>query len=564
LKSFWEIPFLVVDLETSGSHHIENGITEIACVTTIGGEITNVFSSLVNPHDIIPPFISQMTGITNLMVSEAPELSYVMPQIQEIFIQKDAVFVAHNARFDWSFISESFRKTNIEVPRIPRLCTLKLSRRILPKHVKKNLGELSEYFGVKVKNRHRAFGDAIATAHILNDMLQLVEQEQDVKTTEQLLFFQNKRIRNFKAPKGTIRLLESELNKLPDEPGVYKFLNQSKEPHFIGSTKSLKNHVSSYFSHEIMTSKKIAEMIGKTYAIEWETTGSELSAILMREKLSQSIRPIYNVSYKPFKHKPWLRLTKNSLYPILEVVFKPSNDGAVYFGPYKDVSLAYKIMQTVESKFKIRKCTGNLTPSDANAPCIHFHLKNCDAPCAGYINHDTYSEEIVKVEQFLKSYPLDIVNQLERQLENISTVLEQSKAENLKNQLVELRELFGRKYYDNTIGSNLIYLNQQSAQEKTLETFIFHKSRLIHQSIIGRNSSLDELLGIISEYFFNPSDLATTAEDIEQNDLKILETYLKGHQNNGTFLYPEHQSESTFLNKVIENIRNFGFDPSTT
>jgi len=103
MRSIWETPFVVVDVETSGSNPESNRITEIACVTVNGGEIISEFSSLVNPHQYIPQFICQMTGISNEMAFNAPEMEEILPRLLEIFSMPGAVFVAHNEKFDWSF-----------------------------------------------------------------------------------------------------------------------------------------------------------------------------------------------------------------------------------------------------------------------------------------------------------------------------------------------------------------------------------------------------------------------------------------------------------------------------
>jgi DNA polymerase-3 subunit epsilon len=156
MKSIWDVPFIVVDVETTGSDPVKNRIMDIACVSTIKGEIVSNFSSLINPHQFIPTFISKMTGISNEMAFSAPESREVLPTVAQIFSDPFAVFVAHNYKFDLSFDQQTFLRSGMEFPDIPKLCTLKLARRLLPKDHKKNVGALAKYFNVPIINRHRA------------------------------------------------------------------------------------------------------------------------------------------------------------------------------------------------------------------------------------------------------------------------------------------------------------------------------------------------------------------------------------------------------------------------
>ena len=198
MTSFWDYKYIVTDVETTGANSDKNRITEIACVVVQSGEIVHEFSSLINPHQFIPPFISNMTGIHNDMVYNAPEYSDILPKIQEILNQKNAVFVAHNVQFDWSFLQNAFWREKIQFPTIPQICTLKIARSLFPQNMKKNVGALAEYFHYPLKDRHRALGDAKATALILIEFLELLESDHGFNTLEEVLHFQSKRKNNFK------------------------------------------------------------------------------------------------------------------------------------------------------------------------------------------------------------------------------------------------------------------------------------------------------------------------------------------------------------------------------
>ena len=156
--------FAVVDIETTGSTPQSAGITEIAIVIHNGVEVTGKFVTLINPRHKIPPFIVNMTGISDEMVAGAPLFEEVAPQIYNLL--NGRVFVAHNVSFDYSFVHYLLVKSGFQWS-APKLCTIKLSRRVFPGLVKYGLGSLTRDLGIKIEGRHRAWGDAAATAQVL-------------------------------------------------------------------------------------------------------------------------------------------------------------------------------------------------------------------------------------------------------------------------------------------------------------------------------------------------------------------------------------------------------------
>lgn len=156
--------FAVVDIETTGSIPQSAGITEIAIVIHNGVEVTGKYVTLINPRHKIPPFIVNMTGISDEMVAAAPLFEEVAPQIYNLL--NGRVFVAHNVSFDYSFVHYLLGRSGFQWS-APKLCTIKLSRRVFPGLVKYGLGSLTRDLGIKIEGRHRAWGDAAATAQVL-------------------------------------------------------------------------------------------------------------------------------------------------------------------------------------------------------------------------------------------------------------------------------------------------------------------------------------------------------------------------------------------------------------
>jgi DNA polymerase-3 subunit epsilon len=162
--------YAVVDVETTGSLRWRgHGIVEIAVVEVRDGFVGDTFQTLLNPGRPLPPFVTALTGITPAMVAEAPLFEHVAPEVFERLAGR--VFVAHNVGFDWAFVRAHLQHSLGQAPEVPRLCTVHLARRLLPRVRRRNLDALSDHFGIEIHRRHRALDDAVATARILIRLL---------------------------------------------------------------------------------------------------------------------------------------------------------------------------------------------------------------------------------------------------------------------------------------------------------------------------------------------------------------------------------------------------------
>lgn len=164
------LSYVVVDVETTGgSWYMGDRITEIACVVVRNGEIAETFETLVNPERSIPAFVSRLTNITSEMVRRAPTFDRIAPDVMRVL--EGNVFVAHNATFDWRFVTAELTRSTGQKLRGRKLCTVKMARTVLPQISRRSLDYVARYYGVEITNRHRAGGDALATAHCFIRML---------------------------------------------------------------------------------------------------------------------------------------------------------------------------------------------------------------------------------------------------------------------------------------------------------------------------------------------------------------------------------------------------------
>ncbi len=182
-------PFVVVDVETTGMSSLDDRITEIAMMKVQGGQLVEEFSTLVNPLMTIPAYITDLTGIDNVMVENAPPAREVVPFVAEFL--SGTVFAAHNAAFDWGFVNSTVRRESGLVLANPQLCTVKLSRRILPSLPSKSLGPVTRHLNITIPQRHRASGDAFATALVLVKYLSYLKKTYAFQTVGEVLRFQS-------------------------------------------------------------------------------------------------------------------------------------------------------------------------------------------------------------------------------------------------------------------------------------------------------------------------------------------------------------------------------------
>jgi len=257
--------YAIVDIETTGGFFKRDRITEIAIVLHDGDKILNQFSSLVNPERSIPPEITRITGISNEMVQEAPKFYEIAKDIVQLL--EGTIFVAHNVRFDYTFIKNEFRSLGYTFTK-RQLCTVKLSRKTFPGLQSYSLGNLIRHFNIKVEARHRALDDTLATTVLFEHILNSFEEKDALK------IFINQGIKEAQLPKG---INIDQLHDLPEEAGVYYFINEHNRVVYIGKAKNIKQRV---FQHFNKVTEKSAKLHQQVKEISIELTGNELIALL--------------------------------------------------------------------------------------------------------------------------------------------------------------------------------------------------------------------------------------------------------------------------------------------
>ena len=223
--------YAIIDIETTGGSARLEKITEIAVYLHDGNEITGEFVSLVNPERNIPYFITNLTGITNEMVENAPRFYEIAKKIIEL--TEGRTFVAHNARFDYSFIREEYKSLGFNFKR-SILDTVALSRKLIPGHKSYSLGNICKDLNISINGRHRAAGDALATVRLLEI---LIARDMEINSGRSSL------LKNTRISKLHPKLDISKIDSIPDEPGVYYFYNEKGDLIYIGKSRNLQQRI---------------------------------------------------------------------------------------------------------------------------------------------------------------------------------------------------------------------------------------------------------------------------------------------------------------------------------
>lgn len=273
--------YAIIDIETTGGQFNKEGITEIAIYKFDGVDIVDQFISLVNPEIPIQPFVVKLTGINNAMLRQAPKFYEIAKRIIEI--TEGCIIVAHNAPFDYRILQLEFNRLGYKFHK-PTLCTVEMSKILLPNVTSYSLGKLVRSLGIPIADRHRASGDAMATLKLFKLLL---DKDIDKKIVKQ-------QIKN-EVYKGISPKLFDILQNIPSTVGIFYIHNDKGNIIFIGKSNNIRKKLNQIFTADTKIAKRIQNEV---YTVTFEETGNELIALLKeREELLHN-KPVLNVTQR--------------------------------------------------------------------------------------------------------------------------------------------------------------------------------------------------------------------------------------------------------------------------
>jgi DNA polymerase-3 subunit epsilon len=358
--------FAIIDIETcGGKYEYRRGrITEICIAIHDGLRVVEKFTTLINPECYISPYFISLSGITNEMVAKAPKFHEIAKTI--IDMTEGKIFVAHNVAFDYGFIKDEFAGLGYKYKR-ETLCTVRLSRKLMPGKLSYSLGKLCESIGIDVQNRHRAEGDVDATVQLFDRLLELKSMHPQFKNqgVEDLMTRRIDKIKHY------------ILDKLPEACGVYYFLNKERQIIYIGKSVNMYNRAMSHFNSKESKGKK---MLNDLYNVDFVKTGSELVALLHEAEEIKSHKPQYNRMRKAdvFTHCIDWFTDDNGIINFKIVDYDDTVNTLVSFANY---ATARERIENWIDEYAL--CLRYCHLASDEAICFNHQIKKCNGICAG-------------------------------------------------------------------------------------------------------------------------------------------------------------------------------------
>ncbi|MBX7045479.1 MAG: GIY-YIG nuclease family protein [Ignavibacteria bacterium] len=540
----YDTTFIVCDVETTGMSSDFNRITEIGLIKIYNGEIIDKFTSLVNPQQHIPSQITYLTGITNEDVMDKPTFGELSPQIHDFIFDKSHtsngadsmfLFTGHNVAFDYNFIKKSFLRAGHEFDfNLKTICTCKLARRLLKKLKSKSLYRVAEYFEIRAENFHRAFDDTLVTSKILLKFLDILNEEYELETTEEVLKFQNTKIYTAVNKSPILKRIKANIKDFPKLPGVYFMKSSSGEIIYIGKAKSLRERLSTYLNFSAELPPKIRNLIQAVHSIEYEVTDSELSALILESKMIKKHKPRFNTAIKRYKFHPYLKIDVQNQFPKIEKVYEIENDGANYYGPFSSGRTVNRILKQVNDIYKLRKCEYKyLRPTIKHSTCMYYDIGKCNAPCNLTQSKKEYKDEVMRTHEFITGDGNESIQKFyERQMIRFSEEEDYERAAFLRDRLKDIQRVMSyQKVITSAINNKKIIIKQKYGDKE--EIFFIHNGKLMKtytitmDEVMDENMILDEIFETTEYLFFSLSKFIKhkfTAEDLDE--IKVISNWL--------------------------------------
>ena len=402
--------YAIIDIETTGGQPAQDRITELAIFVHDGRQVVDSYTTLLNPGRSIPPFITQLTGITNDMVADAPRFHEVARRVVEM--TEGCVFVAHNVRFDYSFIKKEFADLGYNYSR-KTLCTVRLSRSLIPGQPSYSLGKLCRSIGIPLEGRHRAAGDAEATSILFDRLLKITQASDERAAADEAatlarvdaLAPAGRAAEKKPSPRRVAAMAQAiktallppllspdKVAALPQETGVYYFHNEAGEVIYVGKSINIYKRIQQHFAVDVK-SRKSLDFKNSIADITYELTGSELVALLYESHLIKELKPAYN------------RAQRRSVFPA-GIYLKTNEDGykCLYYGradarnseiPIIALGNQYKAQGFLYHKVaKYNLCQKLCGLYKTPGACFDYQVHRCQGACVGQEPPASYNQRV--------------------------------------------------------------------------------------------------------------------------------------------------------------------------
>ncbi|KRT13789.1 DNA polymerase III subunit epsilon [Pedobacter ginsenosidimutans] len=369
--------YAVVDIETTGGHASANGITEVAINIHDGNEIVESYTTLINPKQPIPVYITALTGIDDNMLLDAPTFDDVALQIYQLL--NDKIFVAHNVNFDYSFLKHHLAAAGYDL-QCKKLCTVRLSRKLIPGKSSYSLGKLCTALQIPIQNRHRAVGDADATSILFNLLL---EYDQEGIIAEMLKKTSKEQVLPPHLDKASIL-------RLPHQPGVYYFKDSKGKIIYVGKAKDLKKRVTSHFTGNTPNRQR-QDFLRTIHHVDHVICGTELMALILEANEIKRLWPENNRAMKRYEHKYDLYVFEDQNgYLRLAIDKHKKNNNA--FQSFNSLLEGYNFLNQLVDKYQL--CAKLCYLQKTATKCYAHENGQCFGACSGIETVSVYNKKL--------------------------------------------------------------------------------------------------------------------------------------------------------------------------
>ncbi|MDQ0966264.1 DNA polymerase-3 subunit epsilon [Flavobacterium sp. W4I14] len=369
--------YAVVDIETTGGHASANGITEVAINIHDGNEIVESYTTLINPKQPIPVYITALTGIDDNMLLDAPTFDDVALEIYQLL--NDKIFVAHNVNFDYSFLKHHLAAAGYDL-QCKKLCTVRLSRKLIPGKSSYSLGKLCTALRIPIQNRHRAAGDADATSILFNLLL---EYDQEGIIAEMLKKTSKEQVLPPHLDKASIL-------RLPHQPGVYYFKDSKGKIIYVGKAKDLKKRVTSHFTGNTPNRQR-QDFLRTIHHVDHVICGTELMALILEANEIKRLWPENNRAMKRYEHKYDLYVFEDQNgYLRLAIDKHKKNNNA--FQSFNSLLEGYNFLNQLVDKYQL--CAKLCYLQKTATKCYAHENGQCFGACSGIETVSVYNKKL--------------------------------------------------------------------------------------------------------------------------------------------------------------------------
>ena len=357
-------------------------------------------------------------------------------------------------------------------------------------------------------------------------------------------------------------LVEEQLNRLPDSPGVYLLRDAEGAILYVGKAANLRHRVRSYFGTGQKLSPKLLKMVSRVADIDFYVTSSEQEALILELNLIKRHHPRYNVRLKDDKTFPYFKINLREEWPRVHITRRLEQDGSRYFGPFASAKSVRQTLKVIKGIFPFRYCTKKITGTDSRA-CLEYHMGRCLGPCLGTVSRAEYAEVIKQVVMFLEGKQDRVVRQLQDKMNRAAAALDFEKAALYRDQLQAIdRVVEGQRIAAAVSGEQDVIAFAQDGDQAYVQVFFIRSNKLTgRESFVLQGTQHEEprriMTSFIKQFYSSSPNLPPRLLlQYPVEDMAVLKDWLQGRRGGRVDIQvPRRGSKKQLVDIVAENAR---------